>query len=207
MNSNPSTQSKPMLNLIPSEVRSKRLVHRSIRRWVSIIVCVAFFVGSPGVYIGGSAALTDSGMIYQIEQARQKYEADQVSIPVLRAKLSALEAEEDTNEIVKNRVNWSGLFDLLRNAAGEEIRFTRLSVIGGGVSGDHDIEIQIVGFSTSQTNARSYLLDLEQMEIFDFVELTDTRREIIQDHELIRFELLLKVTGSDQVKETTGGGG
>ena len=207
MNTDPSTPSMPTLNLIPSEVQSKRLVRRSIRRWVGIIVCVAFFVGLPGVYIGGSAALTDSGMSYQIEQSRQKYESDQASIPVLRAKLSALEAEEDTNAIVKNRVNWSGLFDLLRNAAGEEIRFTRLSVIGGGVNGEQDIEVQIVGFSTSQTNARSYLLDLEQMGLFDFVELTDTRREMIQDHELIRFELLLKVTGSDQVTETTGGGG
>ncbi len=207
MNPDPSKPSLPTINLIPSEVQSKRLIHRSIHRWGAVIVCFAFFVGLPGVYIGASAAFTDSGMSNQIDQVRQKYESDQATIPILRAKLSALKAEEGTNAIVKNRVDWSGLFNLLRDAAGEEIRFARLSVAGGGVAGEQDIEIQIVGFSTSQTNTRSYLLDLEQMGIFDFVELTDTRRETIQDHELIKFEMLLKVHGSDQGTETIGGGG
>ena len=183
----------PTLNLIPEEVRIYRAKQIYMRRWITAIICVLFFVGMPGAYIGASAVLTDPGMSLQIEKVREKYEKDQAAIPVLRAQLAKNELMESTNAIVERRVDWSQLIDLLKQAAGQEIRFSSLSILGAGLAEDQDIELGIVGYATSQTSARSYLLQLEQMGIFDFVELSDTSRETISDHELIKFEVLLKV--------------
>ncbi|MGV6814678.1 MAG: PilN domain-containing protein [Phycisphaerales bacterium] len=183
----------PILNLIPEDVRNHRTKQIWIRRWVTTIICVLFFVGMPGAYIGASVVLTDPGMNLQIEKVRQKYEKDQAAIPLLRAQLTQNELKESTNAIVERRVDWSQLIDMLKQAAGQEIRFSRLSILGAGLAEDQDIELGIIGYATSQTSARSYLLQLEQMGIFDFVELNDTSREIISEHELIKFEIQLKV--------------
>lgn len=197
----------PTLNLIPEEVRVRRAKQIWIRRWISVIVCVLFFVGMPGAYIGGSAVLRDPEINLQIENVRDKYEKDQAQIPVLRAQLTKAEMQESTNAVVERRVNWSQLLDLLKQSAGDDIRFSRLSILGAGIAEDQDIEIGLVGYATSQTTARSYLLKLEHLGVFDFVELSDTSRETIVDHELIKFEAVLKVFAEKSSAESGGSDG
>jgi len=190
-----NNQQVPTINLIPADQVHHRLQARWISRWVAMVVVTAIIVGIPGLYIGGSAALTDSGMSRQIEEANIEYARHQQALPILRAKLNALAAEQEVHDFVRGRIEWRDVFAVLVNASNNEVRFQRLSASGGGVEGDQPIEISIEGLAPSQTIARAYVVDIENANIFDSIELVETTREQIRDTELIRFRITLTVLG------------
>ena len=184
------------VNLVPVECSRKRQLTMWVRRWALAAMTTAFVIGIPGLYIGGSAVLTDSGISGQIEDANLKYTQNQQSIPLLQEKLGLLKAEQEVLSLVKNRIEWREVFGVLVESAGNEVRFRRLSAIGGGVEGASLIELSIEGLAVSQTVARAYIVDLENSEIFDRVELAETRREQVGEHELIGFQVLITISGS-----------
>lgn len=184
------------VNLVPKECVDQRHRAEWITRWMYSVVVTAFVIGIPGVYIGGSATLTDSGMSGQIEQANLEYAQNQLDIPVLRARLGKLENEREVLDLVRNRINWRDVFGVLVEAAGGEVRFRELSTTGGGIDGADPIQINIEGLAASQTAARAYVVGLEHSALFDLVELIETRREQIDEHELIGFRILITINGT-----------
>lgn len=194
-----SINTVPAVNLIPDEQIYHRRRAQWISRWIGVIVVTAIVVGIPGVYIGGSAALTDSGMSTQIEKANVEYARHQQEIPVLRAQLNQLAAEQEVHGFVINRIEWRDVFSVLVNSSNNDVRFRRISASGGGIEGDQPILISVDGMAPNQTVARAYVVDLEKANIFDSVELIETSREKFNDVELIRFRVSLTVLG-DQVQ-------
>jgi len=190
------TTPQPMVNLIPQE----HINHRQCAHWMSwwgvAVVSTAIVIGIPGVYIGGSAALTDSGMSDQIAEANMEYARHQQAIPILREQLRLLAAEQEVLELVENRIEWRAVFAVLIKTAQSDVRFRRISASGGGIEGDSPIQIYIEGLAPTQTIARAYVVDLEDAHIFDSVELIETTREQINELELIRFQIEITVLGS-----------
>jgi len=190
-----SISAVPIVNLIPDKHIYQRRRAQWISRWIAVIAVTAIIVGIPGVYIGGSAVLTDSGMSIQIEQANLEYARYQQEIPVLRAQLNQLAAEQEVHDFVKNRIEWRDVFSVLVNSSNNDVRFRRISASGGGIEGDQPILISVDGIAPNQTVARAYVVDLENSAIFDSVELIETSREKFNDVELIRFRISLTVLG------------
>lgn len=178
-----------------------------IGRWISSVVITAFVIGIPGLYIGGSAALTDSGMLGQIEDTNQKYEINQQAIPLLRNQLGQLTAEQEVLALVENRIDWGDVFSLLTQSAGNDVRFRGLSAVGGGVEGDEPIRIIVDGLAPSQTIARAYVVDLENTAVFDSVQLVETRREQVDEFELIGFQIMITIQSGIQGVGGVGNGG
>ncbi len=190
------TTPPPMVNLIPQEYLDQRLRLHWMSRWGVAIVSTAIVIGIPGVYVGGSAALTDSGMSEQIAETNMEYARHQQAIPILREQLRLLAAEQEVLDLVENRIEWRTVFSVLIKTAQSDVRFRRISASGGGVEGDSPIEIHIEGLAPTQTIARSYVVGLEKANIFDTVELVETTREQINEIELIRFQIDITVLGS-----------
>lgn len=199
--------SLPAVNLIPMEHVHRRQQTIWIGRWISSVVITAFVIGIPGLYIGGSAALTDSGMLGQIEDTNQKYEINQQAIPLLRNQLGQLTAEQEVLALVENRIDWGDVFSLLTQSAGNDVRFRGLSAVGGGVEGDEPIRIIVDGLAPSQTIARAYVVDLENTAVFDSVQLVETRREQVDEFELIGFQIMITIQSGIQGVGGVGNGG
>ncbi len=193
----------PRINLIPVAQRRARQRSLWVSRWTGMVSLTAVLIGVPGLYIGGSAAFTDSGMNAQIQDARAEVVSHQQVIPQLQARLRQLSAEQEVLDLVKNRVDWRDVFDLLVKAAGGQTRFTSLRATGGGVDGSDPIEIMVGGIAPSQTGAREYVVALESTGVFDRVELIDTARQRVGDSEMITFRLRITVRGKGA---RTGGG-
>jgi len=191
----------PQVNLIPRERIELRQRKQWTAWWITTVVIVAFVIGVPGLYIGGSAALTDSGMADQIEHANMEYANHQQAIPLLRERIRVLDSEQEVYELVKNRIEWMDVFSVLVEAAGNDIRFSRLSAVGGGIEGKSPIEISIVGIAPSQTIAREFVVKLEETGVFDSVELVRTTREKVDDTELIDFQVRITIRGTAPVEE------
>lgn len=190
----------PFVNLIPE----KRVIHRYkkmwIKRWVIGSVLTGVFVGLPGLYIGGSAVFTDSGITDQIDDAKVQYANHQQKIPLLNNQLSLLLAEKEVHDLIKNRVEWRKVFAVLVDASQEDVRFQRVSAIGGGVEGIDPIEINLEGFVESQTDARTFVVRLEETHVFDSVSLVETMRETFGEIELVKFRVLITITGTLQTE-------
>ncbi|MBL4699396.1 MAG: hypothetical protein JKX70_11250 [Phycisphaerales bacterium] len=187
------TDPYPQVNLIPIAQIERRQRTRWIGRWIGAVVSTAFVIGIPGVYVGGHAVFTDSGMSGQIENANLEYTNYQQQIPILQSKLMLIKEQSEVLALVKNRLEWRDVFKVLIDAAGNDVRFRRLSAVGGGVEGDSDIEIYLEAMAPSQTIARGYIVELENAQIFDSIELTETRRIQIEQVEIIRFHVVIKV--------------
>jgi Tfp pilus assembly protein PilN len=188
-----SNEQQPIVNLIPQEQVHLRLRSQWIHRWVMGVVLTTLVIGIPGVYIGGSAVLTDSGMVAQIQDVNIEYENQQNAIPQLRQQIKQLSAEQEVLDLIKNRIEWSKVFSILVASAGERIRFSRLTATGGGIEGDEPIELYLEGLAASQTDARAFVVRIESTQVFDSVELMETTREIIEEIEFIRLKVIVKI--------------
>lgn len=197
----------PYVNLIPKDHIHHRYQSIWIGRWICAIVLTALIIGIPGLYIGGSAALTDSGMSGQIEDANQQYEANHQAIPLLQTRLELLAAEREVLDLVENRIEWGDVFSLLIGSAGNDVRFRRLNATGGGVEGNEPIELIIDALAPSQTIARSYVVGLENTGVFDSVVLVNTRREQVEEFELIAFQVLITIESGTHQAEGAGDAG
>jgi len=188
-----SNEQIPIVNLIPQEQVHLRLRSQWIHRWVMGVVLTTLVIGIPGVYIGGNAVLTDSGMVAQIQDVNIEYENQQNAIPQLRQKIKQLSAEQEVLDLIKNRIEWSKVFSILVASAGERVRFSRLTATGGGIEGDEPIELYLEGLAVSQTDARAFVVRIESTQVFDSVELMETTREIIEEIEFIRLKVIVKI--------------
>ena len=109
--SKPSNQAQvAFVNLMPQEHVANRLKSQCIRRWIAAAVSTAFVIGIPGIYISGSAALTDPGLSKQIDQVSREHTQNEQKIPLLQNRLKALIAEQQVHDLVRNRVDWGGVF-------------------------------------------------------------------------------------------------
>ncbi len=189
------TNSNSMVNLIPRAHLEQRLRLRWMSRWGAAIVSTVIVIGIPGMYIGGAAALTDSGMSEQIAEMNMEYARHQQAIPVLQKRLGLLVAEQKVFDLVASRIEWRAVFAVLIRTAQSDIRFRRINATGGGIEGDLPIQIYIEGLAPTQTIARAYVVGLEESNIFDAVELVETTREQINEIELVRFQIEVMVLG------------
>lgn len=188
---------QPKINLIPDDRIRQRQQSLWIARWTTFVVVTTMMIGLPGIYIGGSAALTDSGMTEQINEVSLENTRHQQAIPKLRERIGLLATEQEVLDLVANRVEWRDVFGILVGSAANDVRFRRLSASGGGVEGTMPIEISIEGLAPTQTIARAYVVDLEATGLFDVVELIETTREQMDQLELIRFRILIMVNNHE----------
>ena len=86
------------------------------------------------------------------------------------------------------------------------VRFRRLDVSGGGVEGFDPIEIRLDCLAPSQTIARAYIVELEELGVFDSVELIETRREQIDEFEVIGFQIMMSTGQANDSQGATNGG-
>ena len=184
------------INMVPLRRKIARLRRRCMKNWAAAIASTLLLVGLPGAYIGGNAAFSDPAIGSQIEQVKSQLTANQLVIPRLQAELEQLRAEQEVLNLVKNRVHWQDVFSLLVGATHEDIRFTGLAAVGGGVEGADPIAIRIDGMASSQSAARSFVVELEKLGLFDTVELEHTNRRVIREQEVIEFQIFTRVNGA-----------
>jgi Tfp pilus assembly protein PilN len=183
------TSTIPNINLVPLAVRHNRQRRRLVTRWVGAIAATTVIVGVPGVYLGGNAVLSDPMMGAQIERVRGQLSANQTEIPRLQSRISVLEEKRKTLDLVRDRIEWRELFAQIVNASGQEIHFTVLQAIGGGIEGADPLRINVQGIATTQTEARSFVVKLESLGLFDQVQLVQTTRDKINEQEVIEFHI------------------
>jgi Tfp pilus assembly protein PilN len=183
------THTIPQINLVPVRIRQQRHHRTLIARWFGVVCVASVIVGIPGVYLGGNAALSDPMMGAQIERVRGQLSANQSEIPRLQARIGVLEEKRKTLDLVRNRIDWQELFAQVVSASDHQIHFTGIQASGGGIEGTNPIHVNMVGIATTQTEARSFVVNLEALGLFDHVELIRTNRQDLQDQEIIEFQI------------------
>ena len=183
------THDVPYVNLLPLRDRRARVRRILITRWVAGIALTLAGVGIPGIYLGGNAALSDPLIGVQIDRVRSQLGTNEAEIPRLQKRIAVLEEKKQTLDLVRNKISWQDLFAHIVSASHEQIHFTSLFAEGGGVEGDEPIRIQVVGVAISQTDARSYVVELESLGLFDRVELLRTSRQELNDQEIVEFHI------------------
>ncbi len=125
----------------------------------------------------------------QIDRVRSQLGANEAEIPRLQKRIAVLEEKKQTLDLVRNKISWQDLFAHIVSVSHDEIHFTSLFAEGGGVEGDEPIRVQVVGVALSQTDARSYVVELESLGVFDRVELLRTSRQELSEQDIIEFHI------------------
>ncbi len=183
------THDIPYVNLLPLRERRARIRRKMLMRWSAAVVITLACVGIPGIYLGGNAALSDPMIGVQIDRVRSQLGANEAEIPRLQKRIAVLEEKKQTLDLVRNKISWQDLFAHIVSVSHDEIHFTSLFAEGGGVEGDEPIRVQVVGVALSQTDARSYVVELESLGIFDRVELLRTSRQELSEQDIIEFHI------------------
>lgn len=194
-----TSNSIALVNLVPSEAQQARARRRCVARWGGAFAATCVFVGIPGAYIGGNAALSDPAIDAQIEHVSSQLSVNESAIPELRQRLGQLQEKQQVLELVKNRIDWREVFGQFVEVSNDRVRFTSLSATGGGVEGDQPINIQIQGIAPTQTDARSFVVAIESLQLFDQIELARTARRDLDGQEVIEFQIFVRV-GEDPVE-------
>ena len=187
------SSSVPYVNLVPDRIRSQRRQRRLVAKWCGAVVATVCLVGIPGVYIGGNAVLSESVMGTQIERVRHQLTTNENELPKLQSRISVLDEKRQTLDLVRNRIDWQSLFGHIVRVSNDQIHFTALKAKGGGVEGTDPMTIEINGIAASQTDTRSFVVELENLGLFDVVELTKTQRDDLGEMEVIEFQIMTKV--------------
>lgn len=93
--------------------------------------------------------------------------------------------------MLERRIDWRGIFYALAVASGKEVRFDQISC-GSEVDQQADrVQIEVIGYASSQTTARTFVVDLEHLGLFDSVAMTETTRVTMNETDLVRFRVTL----------------
>ncbi|MCC5822595.1 MAG: hypothetical protein LAT64_03350 [Phycisphaerales bacterium] len=181
------TAPMPTINLLPLARRVRRARHRVIAGWFTAGVLVAIGAMAPA---GAMALATGSGAA-EIEdrtrRAERSIEQLQAEEPRLRRRIADLQQTDRVLKAVEDRADWRPLLHAL-SAASNGARFERIeSRITS--EGRTEVRTQIIALVDSLTEARAFVLRLEESGVFDSVTLTNSSRVQLTNAEVVRCEI------------------
>lgn len=187
------------VNLVPAHHLTARRRRMRSRRWmvaaatyavVLIVAWMVLHVSSGGAQRAVAGQLND--MRGKIDDTRAALDHIQ---PRLREALATLEAGKS----IGDQPNWSILMRLVANLLGDHAVLMRFTLEPMADQPDQRLAqrytLRVRGLAQSQETVSTYVLALEQLELFDSVKLLSTQREPVKQETAVAFELACELGG------------
>ena len=197
------------VNLIPAARMEKRRRRARIRLWTAI--CGGYVILLVGVALWSCAFRRDTGdwVIEQLALTEQRIGEYNATMSEFRQQLAEAQTELEASKSISSQPDWTKLLILVGDELGDQIvlsvcqiatlskdgeNVTRslqesLSAARPGVHAAEQYRLELCGFGRTQTSVSQFVLRLEQMQIFDKVELANSRRQDFLSDKAVAFNI------------------
>jgi Tfp pilus assembly protein PilN len=197
------------VNLIPAARMDRRRRKARIRLWIAI--CGTYVILLVGVALWSCAFRRDTGdwVIEQLALTEQRIGEYNATISEFRQQLAEAQRELEASKSISSQPDWTKLLILVGDELGDQIvlsvcqiatlskdgeNVTRslqesLSPAPPGVHAAEQYRLELSGFGRTQTSVSQFALRLEQMQIFDKVELANSRRQDFLSDKAVAFNI------------------
>ena len=199
----------PDVNLIPPARIERKRRRSKIRLWTAI--CGTYLIVLTALALSAHAFWrdTDDSVIEELAFTTQRIEGYNTTISELQKKLASIKAELEAGRVISCQPDWTKLFVLVGDELKEDVVLKDCQLIAtskksGNVANsvqnanasspsvflaERQFALELSGFSRTQTSVSQFVLRLEQMEMFDSVELVNSRRQSFLDNEAVTFNI------------------
>jgi len=197
-------------NLIPAARMEKRRRKARMRLWMAI--CGTYFILLAGLALWSCAFWrdTDDSVIEQLALTEQRIEGYNATISQFRQKLAKAQTELEAGRLISSQPDWTKLLVLVGQQLRDEIVLSvcQLETLGEGrenLTGnlqeslasapsseqvaERQYKLELSGFGRTQTSVSQFVLRLEQMQVFDKVELVNSRRQAFLSDKAVAFNI------------------
>lgn len=203
----------PDVNLIPPTRIARKRRNAKIRLWTAI--CGTYLIVLTALALSAHAFWkdTDDSAIEELAFTNERIEGYNTKISELNKNLTSIKAELEAGRVISCQPNWTKLFVLVGDELKEDVVLKNCQLIAtkgnnGNVANssqnvkasspdtflaDRRFKLELSGFGRSQTSVSQFVLRLEQMEMFDSVELVNSRRQNFMNNEAVTFNIECRI--------------
>jgi len=202
------------VNLIPPARIVRRQRKARICLWT--VVCGIYLISLAALALSAHVFWrdTDDSAIEQIEFTTQRLEEYNSKISELQNTLVKAKAELESGKVISCQPDWTKLLVLVGGELKEEVVLedcrlvtTNKSREGAANSlpqwlsssspsaflAERQYKLELSGFGRTQTSVSQFVLRLEQMQMFDSVELVNSRRKTFLNNEAAAFSIECRI--------------
>ena len=198
------------VNLIPAARIEKRRRKARIRLWTTICGTYVILLGGLVLWSCAFWRDTDETATEQLALTEQRIEAYKATISQFQQKLAKAQAELEADKWISSQPDWTKLLVLVGdelkdqivlgvcqlatlNKSGENatnnLQESLSSAPPGVQVAERQYELELSGFGRTQTSVSQFVLRLEQMQMFDKVELVNSRRQAFLSNKAVAFSI------------------
>jgi Tfp pilus assembly protein PilN len=179
-----------LLNLIPQARIDRRKRYNAIRRWGTLCAISAFVCSLPLIAIHIAPEVTQSMVFKSVEQNQNRIKTSVQSNDALKKRLSALTIRNESVAMLERRVEWGGIFRAISVASDDKVWLKEINC-GSDDENEERIVIDVTGFALTQGDARTFVVSLENLGLFDAVVLSETSRVMFYEQDRVQFMMSL----------------
>jgi len=167
----------PSPNLLPQSRITTRRRESALRNWTFALIALSLVVVLPSAMLGVHLRTTKPIDTDHVTRFVNDLREIQSTIPPLKKRLVELELASHSQQRAKSRIQWTSVLNHLAALAPDHVRIHdfNASIESSGPSQSIDLTIQIHTDSLSQ--AREFLVILENAALFDQINMLDSRRQ------------------------------
>jgi Tfp pilus assembly protein PilN len=197
------------VNLIPPARIARRQRKARIRLWT--VVAGIYLIALTALALLAHVFLsdTDDSVFEELAFTAQRIEGYNTKISELQKKLATTKAELEASQVIRCQPDWTKLLVLVGDALQEQVVLKDCQLVAASKKSENAIHsgqdfnssspsaflaerqyhLELSGFGRTQTSVSQFVLRLEQMQMFDSVELISSRRQSFLNSEAVSFNI------------------
>ena len=166
----------PSPNLLPQSRMISRSRNHAVRVWSFVLVALVLVVMIPSGLLSVHLRAAEPQDTQHITRFVNDLNELRATLPALKKKVAQLESESKSQELAKLRVHWNSVINQLAVLTNENIRIHSFDASIIRQTTKHTISISIEIHSKTLSQAREFLVVLENSSLFDELKMSDSRR-------------------------------
>ncbi|MBN2314392.1 MAG: PilN domain-containing protein [Sedimentisphaerales bacterium] len=194
----------PDVNLIPPARIARKRRNSKIRLWTVICGTYLILLGALALSAQAFWRDTDDSVINELAFTNERIEGYNISISELQKKLASIKSEVEAARVISCQPDWMKLFVLIGDELKEDVVLKNCQLIATSTKNenssspsaflaDRQFRLELSGFGRTQMSVSQFVLRLEQMAVFDSVELVNSRRQSFLNNEAVTFNIECRI--------------
>jgi Tfp pilus assembly protein PilN len=166
----------PSPNLLPQSRVATRKRKSAIRIWSFTLAAMVLLVAIPSALLSVHLRASEPQNNQHITRFVNDLNDLQATLPALKKKVAQLESESKSQELAKLRIHWNSVINQLAILTNENIRIHSFDASIIRRPSEQSISITIQIHTKTLSQAREFLVVLEDSALFDTLKMSDSRK-------------------------------
>lgn len=167
----------PAPNLLPHTRTTERKKLSAIRTWTCVLTTLILLVVIPSAMFSIHLRASKPENTDHVARFATDLVELRASIPAMKKELAQLEADSRAQQLAQTRIHWPTVLDHLESITSNSVRIHTFNASVMSQAEIPYIEFSIQAHTRTLSEAREYLVSLESTQLFDELEMLDSRKQ------------------------------